>query len=122
MKSIASLCLGALVAAFLIVPSAMAEEKEKKGKESDEKVALDQVPAAVKAAAEQAVKDIQLTEAEKETKKGVVIYELKGKVGDKTYEIKVGADAKVIKVKEAKKDDKEEDGDDDDDDDKDDKK
>jgi len=103
-KKIAAVVCGLLVAALLAAPARGAENE--KGKQ-DEKIALDQLPAAVKAAAEQAVKGIVLTEAEKATKKGEVIYEVAGKVGDKEYEIKISADGKVLKVEEA---DKEEEG------------
>jgi hypothetical protein len=117
-KKIAALVLGMVVAAFVFAPTAMAAEKEKKEGKQDEKIALDQVPAAVKTAAEGAVKGIVISEAEKEVKKGVTVYELTGKADGKEYEVKVGADAKVIKVKEKKAGDKDDDGDDDDDDDK----
>lgn len=94
------LLLSMVVAAFLAVPAVKAADEGKEKKDKEE-IALDQVPANVKAAAEQAVKDIVITEAEKETKKGKVIYELTGKVGDKEYDVKVDADGKVLKVKEA---------------------
>ena len=84
---------------MLAVPAARAAEGEKKGGKA-EKIALDQVPADVKAAAEQSVKGIVLTEAEKKTKKGVVVWELTGKADGKEYEVKVSADAKVIRAKQ----------------------
>ena len=77
--------------------------------EEGEKIALDKVPAEVKAAAEKAVPGITLTEAEKETKKGVVVYELDGTANGKKYEIKVDASGKVLKSGEDKEDDKDED-------------
>jgi len=100
-RKMVSLFLGVLAAAALIAPAAMAEEKESKGGKDDGKIALDQVPAAVKAAAEQAVTGIVLTEAKKKTKDGKVIYELAGKVGDKSHKIKVDADGKVLNGKQA---------------------
>ena len=100
MKKTAALVLGLVAVAFLTAPASMAAEGNEKGK--GEKIALDQVPAPVKAAAEKAVPGFTLTDAEKETKDGAVIYELKGTVGDKTYKVKVGADGTVIKSKEVK--------------------
>ena len=95
-----SVVLGLVLLGLPALPSLWAAEE----KEKDEKIALDQVPAAVTKAAQDAVKGITLTEAEKETKDGVVYYELTGKVGEKEYEIKVGADGKVLAVKEEKED------------------
>jgi hypothetical protein len=91
-----------LVLALAMAGSALCAEKEK-GKEQDEKVALDQVPAAVKDAAVKAVDGLILTEAEKEVKNGgAVVYELKGTASGKEYEVKVSADGKVLKAKEEK--------------------
>lgn len=96
-------------------------DKKHEKKKQEEKVALDKLPEAVKAAAERAVKGIVLTEAEKETKGDEVVYEVEGKAGGKLYEIKIAPDGKVIKVEEEKEDDKDDDKDDEDDkDDKDD--
>ena len=126
MRKFLMLILAAVLAVNIVPITSHAgdgKKKEKKGKENekedgkDEKVALDQLPAAVKAAAEDAVKGIVLTEAEKETKNGVVIYEIDGKAGGKEYELKIAADGKVLKVKEEKNDDKDGDNEDDDDDD-----
>jgi hypothetical protein len=97
---------GLFLLALLAVPSAWAAEE----KEQDEKVALDQAPAAVLKAAQDAVKGITLTEAERETKGAAVVYELKGNVGDKEYEVQVSADGKVLKVEEEKGDKEEEKG------------
>ena len=87
------------------------------GEEQDEKVPLDQVPAAVKDAAVKAVNGLVLTEAEKEEKNGVVVYELEGTANGKEYEVKVDANGEVLS---AEVDDEDNDeataGDDDDDD------
>ena len=72
-------------------------------------VALDAVPQIVKDAALAAVPGLVLEEAESEVEKGVLVYELEGKVGRVEYEIEVTADGKVLEV--------EKDDDDDDDDD-----
>jgi hypothetical protein len=95
-----SVVLGLILFALLSVPSVWAAED----KEEDQKLALDQVPAAVLKAAQDAVKGIMITEAEKETKGEAVVYELTGKVGEKEYEIKVSPDGKVLGVKEEKED------------------
>jgi len=93
-----SVVLGLILFGLLALSSACVAEEEKEGQ--DEKVALNQVPAVVLKAAQDAVKGIVLTEAEKETKGADVVYELKGKVGAKVYEIKVSAAGKVLKVEE----------------------
>jgi hypothetical protein len=120
-----------LVLALAMASSALCAEKEK-GKKQDEKVALDQVPAAVKDASVKAVASLTLTEAEKEVKNGAVVYELKGTASGKEYEVKVSADGKVLKAEEEKgekeekagkkKEKDDDDGDDEKDDDKDDDK
>ncbi len=71
-----------------------------------EKVALDQVPAVVLEAATKAQEGFKATEVEKEMVEGAVVYEVEGKAGDKTYEIKVAADGKVISATEEKAEDK----------------
>jgi hypothetical protein len=114
----------ALVLMVGAVPAAFGAEKEGKGKAKAEKVALDQVPANILAAAGDAVKGFKATEAEKTVKGDKVIWEVEGTAADgKTYEIKVDGSGKVLKAKEAKQGkegDKEGDGEKDDD--KDDKK
>lgn len=74
---------------------------------SEEKVPLDQVPAAVKDAATKAVAGLTLTEAEVEVEDGVTVYELDGTADGKEYEVKVTADGKVLK---AEQEDEDEDG------------
>jgi uncharacterized membrane protein YkoI len=67
---------------------------------SERDVALSQVPAAVLAAATNAVPGIKITEAELEdTEKGQV-YELEGVAGGKSYEVKVSADATDVQVQQ----------------------
>jgi len=93
------------VATLALAPQARAEGDD----ENEEVVPLEKVPDAIKKAATDAVKGLVLSKCEKETKGSAVIYELEGKADGKTYEVKVGADAKVIKVEQ----DEDDDGDDD---------
>ena len=62
----------------------------------------------MKKAAQEAVKGIVLSKAEKETKGETVVYELEGKVGEKSYEVKVSSEGKVLKVDEEKEGEKDE--------------
>jgi hypothetical protein len=69
------------------------------------KVAVEDVPAAVKDVAQKVVPGIVLTRAEKKTRGAKVVYEFDGKVGDKQYEIKVAEDGTLIKVELEDRDD-----------------
>ena len=89
----------------------LAETVELDADEGEVEVPLDQVPEAVKAAALAAMPGIVFSEAEREMENGVLVYELKGTVDGKEYEIEVSADGKVIEIEEEDGDD---DGDDDD--------
>jgi RNA polymerase sigma-70 factor (ECF subfamily) len=75
----------------------------RKGKEA--KLPLAELPAAVKSAAEGAVKGLVLTEADREEAKGTQVYDLEGRAGDKRYELKVTAEGKVLRVREKADDD-----------------
>lgn len=117
------LTLLAVVLMVSAVPAVFSAE-EKEGKENEEKVALDKVPAEIMAAAAKAVQGFKATEAEKEVEGDKVIWELEGTAADgKTYEVKLDPTGQVLKVKEEKADkDGDKEGDDDKDDDKDDMK
>ena len=83
--------------------------------DKEERIPLENVPAIVIAAAENAVEGISLTEAEiEQVKKGKVIYELEGVADGVFYEIEVASDGTVIEVEEDDDHDEEEeiDGDD----------
>jgi hypothetical protein len=67
--------------------------------ESESVVAVADLPAAVKDTAQRVVPGIVLTKAEKETKCDKVVYEVKGQVGNKGYEIEVAEDGTLIKAK-----------------------
>lgn len=73
----------------------------------EEKVALDQVPAAVREALTKAAGDGKITEIEKETEEGVVTYEATLLLNGKEKEVKVTANGKAVKEDEGDDDDKE---------------
>ena len=74
MKLWAWLLAVALVAVFVAAGTIYAGEGRGKGK-TEEKVTMDQVPAAVKATILKEAGDNKITEIEKETKNGKVVYE-----------------------------------------------
>jgi len=62
-------------------------------------IALSEVPANVITIIQNTLPGISLTEAEKEVKDDVIIYELEGKLIDgKEYEIKISEDGTIIKI------------------------
>jgi uncharacterized membrane protein YkoI len=79
--------------------------------DNEEKIPLDKLPENIKKAVEGAVQGLVLTKAEKETKNGVTVYEVEGKVGAKEYEVKISTDGKVLKVEEETEDDDDDDDD-----------
>ena len=77
----------------------------KKEKEEGKEIAVSQVPKAAIEAAQNAVKGINLTEAEVEKEKVQMVYTLEGKATDgKEYKIEVTADGKVLEVSQEDKD------------------
>ena len=104
--------LMALGLAMAVALSAWAGEEKAK----EEKVTLDQVPAAVKETLLKEVKDGKITEIERETEGEVVTYEADAVIGGKKCEITVAADGKLISNRPADDED-DDDGDDDDEDD-----
>ncbi len=84
-----------VVSAFVLV--ALAARVGWAGKrKKEEKVTIDQVPAAVKATILKEAKGAKIKEIEKETKKGKTIYEAEFVVDGKEIEIKVAADGKLL--------------------------
>ncbi len=62
-------------------------------------IAVTDVPAHIVAIVQNALPGISLSEAEKETKKNTVVYELEGKlINGKEYEIKIAEDGTIIKI------------------------
>jgi len=68
--------------------------------ESEEDVALDSVPEAVRSAAQGAVSGISLSGAEREVEKGATVYTLRGTANGKHYEVEVSAAGKVLEVED----------------------
>jgi len=106
MQRLVVMCLAAMLAAHVAPATCRAAEK------TEVAIPLDQVPEAVKAAAVAAVKGLVLEKAEKETKNGVVTYDVEGTANGKKMEVKVSAEGKVIEIEDA--DDDDDDNDDDD--------
>ena len=77
------------------------------GKQREEKVTLDEVPEAVKATILKEAKGANITEIEKETKNGKVVYEAEFVVGGKEVEIKVDPSGKLLSRKVEEEDDDE---------------
>ncbi len=68
-------------------------------KSNEVDITLAEVPANIIAIVQNALPGITLSEAEKETKNGSVIYELEGKlINGKEYEIKIAEDGSIIKI------------------------
>lgn len=68
-------------------------------KESDDDIALSEVPANIISIVQNTLPGISLTEAEKEVKKDTVIYQLEGKlINGKEYEIKIAEDGTIIEI------------------------
>lgn len=111
MKILARITTGLVAAAVTLSLgwTAFADGKE-------EKVKLEDCPAAVQKTIKAKAGDGKVVEVEKETKKdGTVVYEAEIKTADgKEVEITVGADGKVIDVEDEDDDDDGEDEDDDD--------
>jgi uncharacterized protein YcfL len=80
--------------------------------DDEKEIPLSQVPAAAMEAAENAVENITITEAEVEEEDGQMVYELEGIADGVEYEIEVTADGKVLEIE--KEDEDNEDGEDDD--------
>jgi hypothetical protein len=90
-----SVAVGLVLLGLLVLPNAWAAEE--KGQE--EQIALEDVPAAVLKAAEDAVKGITLCDVEKKTKGAQVVYEFVGMVEDQTWVITVSPEGKVLQAK-----------------------
>lgn len=80
------------------------DDEEDDGDENEQAIALDQVPAAVKKAAEAAVPGFVLESAEKETEEGALHYCLEGTAGGEAVEIEVSPDAKVLEIERGEDD------------------
>jgi uncharacterized membrane protein YkoI len=74
------------------------------GAKQDEKVTLDQVPAAVKATIVKAAEGGRIGGIEQATEDGKTVYEAEVTIGAKTFDVKVAPDGKLLS-KEADEDD-----------------
>ncbi|MBI2434371.1 MAG: PepSY-like domain-containing protein [Candidatus Hydrogenedentes bacterium] len=111
-----------VVASMLVLAALGAGIVNLSGVLADEKVSLDQVPAAVKTTIEQHAAQAKIIKIEKETEKGQEIYEVEQKIDGKVVEFQVSAAGKYLgpEAEEGEDDDGEDDdgdeeGDDDDD-------
>jgi len=69
-------------------------------KKDEVDIPVSQVPANIISIVQNTLPGISITEAEKETKKDGVIYELEGKlINGKKYEIKISENGTIIKIK-----------------------
>ncbi len=106
-KILLALVLCSFTAAFVALAEEAPETKEKseKGgcpcqKGKAEKVAVADIPAVVKDAAEKKVEGITITGAMAKKKGGKTVYKVMGKLGDKEYCVMVDSDGTVIDSKE----------------------
>ncbi|MEQ1893035.1 MAG: hypothetical protein ABL998_10865 [Planctomycetota bacterium] len=84
------------------------DDGEEDGEEDDddeEKIALDQVPAAVKKAAEAAVAGFVAESAEKETEEGALHYCIHGHANGEFVEIEVNEQGKVLEIERGEDED-----------------
>ncbi len=85
--------------------------------DGDEEIALDAIPAGVRAAALARLPGFVITGAERETEDGVLLYSLAGTVNGERHEIEVSATGAVLEVETGTDDEDDEDDEDDDQDD-----
>jgi ABC-type Na+ efflux pump permease subunit len=97
-KQLIRVAVAALVLAIGAIGVARAEEKQK-----EEKVALKDVPAAVKKTIEEKAKDAKIEEIEKKTKDSKVTYEVKIEKDEKHREFYVAEDGKFLGWEDEKK-------------------
>ncbi len=81
------------------------DDDDEDARDDDEQaIALDQVPAAIKKAAEAAVPGFVLVSAETETEEGALHYCLEGTAGGESVEVELGTDAKVLEIERGEDD------------------
>lgn len=80
------------------------DDDEDDGDENEQAIAINQVPAAIKKAAEAAVPGFVLVSAETETEEGALHYCLEGTAGGEAVEIEVSTDAKVLEIERGEDD------------------
>jgi uncharacterized membrane protein YkoI len=67
---------------------------------TERSIAVADLPANIRAAAEKAVPGIVIEEAEVETENGVDVYEVEGGANGKEYEIEIGSSGEVLEIEE----------------------
>lgn len=82
-----------------------ADADDEEDDDDGEAIALDQVPASVKQAAQNAVAGLVLASCEKETEDGVVVYSLTGTANGETVEVEVTASGTVQEIERGEDDD-----------------
>jgi hypothetical protein len=100
-EALSRFCALGIIAGVLMalgVASYAGDDKE------DTKIPLSNVPQIVKDAVTKAIKGVDLKKAriEKETEKGIVIYEFKGIISGKKYEVEVDEKGNLIELKRGK--------------------
>lgn len=75
------------------------KEKDEKDEHDEQKVSIDQLPAAVVATAKKELPDGKITDADKEMKHGMTIYEMDIMSGGTNFEIKTKEDGTFISKK-----------------------
>ena len=76
----------------------VADDDDDEGDDDEVEIALDQVPAAIRHAAEEAVPGFVLKSAETETEEGSLHYCLEGTAGGEMVEVEVSTDGKVLEI------------------------
>ena len=87
--------------AAAVFPAKKDERRFRATARDSKKDAGDQVPLAVKLAAEEALKGFKIMKVEKEVRNQQVVYDLEGVVGEKRYDLQVSPAGKVLELKEA---------------------
>ena len=95
---ICSALLGLSAVSFPAISEARPAAVPARADDDGKAVPLDQVPAAVKQAAVDAVPGFVLERASSETKEGLVVYELEGPADGKKVEVEVTAEGKVLEI------------------------
>ena len=96
-----------LVVAAAVVLAVGCKSGNREGREREEEVTLDQVPAAVKETLSRESGGAPMGTVHRETEKGRVVYEARMTKAGKTYEVEVDESGKVLEREEVGKEDNE---------------
>ena len=92
----------AFIASLSLLPACshlMGEKEKDEGGKDEEKVKIDNVPAAVRTTIDEQTKGGVVEDIAKESEDGKTVYEVDAKMDGKDYEIKIAADGKLISKK-----------------------